>query len=315
MRALAGVLVLLAVLTGCTSGPDPVTGLRVMVPNTVGGGYDVTARTAVRVLEETGLAEGVEVFQLPGASGAVGLARLAGEAGNGDLVMSMGLGLLAASRAGQVGTTVADVTPVARLLEESGAVLVAADSPYRSVADLVAAWTAAPATFAVGGGSAPAGPDSLLALRLATAIGVAPADVDYVGFDGGGDLVPALLSGQVQVAFSGSAEFADQLAAGEVRALATTGTERVPAVDAPTLRELGIDVVSGNWRGLLAPPGLSDAEVGRLTDLVRELHDTPQWRAALTANSWTDALLTGDDLAAFLVDQQQLVDDTLAQLG
>ena len=118
MRALAGLLAVLAVLTGCTSGPESVTGLRVMVPNTVGGGYDVTARTAVRVLEETGLAQGVEVFQLPGSGGTVGLARLTGEAGNGDLLMSMGLGLLAASRAGEVPVTVSDVTPVARLLED-----------------------------------------------------------------------------------------------------------------------------------------------------------------------------------------------------
>ncbi|KQS63996.1 tripartite tricarboxylate transporter substrate binding protein [Modestobacter sp. Leaf380] len=314
MRAVAGLLVVLAVLTGCSGGRDPVTDLRVMVPNTVGGGYDVTARTAVRVLEETGLAEGVEVFQLPGSGGTVGLARLSGEAGNGDLLMSMGLGLLAASRAGEVPTTVADVTPVARLLEESGAVLVAADSPYRSMDDLVAAWTADPASFVVGGGSAPAGPDSLLALRLAAALGIAPADVDYLGFDGGGDLVPALLSGQVQVALSGNAEFADQLAGGEVRALATTGAERVRAVDAPTLRELGIDVVFSNWRGLVAPPGLTEAEVRRLTDLVLALHDTPQWRAALTTNSWTDALLTGPEFAAFLTGQQQLVDDTLTQL-
>ena len=311
MRSRAGLVAVALLLAGCGGGPAPVEDLRVMVPNTVGGGYDVTGRTAARVLEETGLAPGVEVFQLPGAGGAVGLARLAGEAGNGDLLMSMGLGLLAASRASDVTTTVADVTPVARLIEEPAAVLVTADAPYDTVAELTDAWAADPAAFPVGGGSAPAGPDSLLALQLAAAVGIPQDGVDYVAFDGGGDLVPALLSGQVEVALSSTAEFADLLASGEVRALATTGAQRVPTVDAPTLTELGVDVVFTNWRGLVAPPGLSAEQVDRLTGLVVAMHDSPQWRAALATNSWTDALLTGPAAAAFFTEQQQVVDDAL----
>ncbi|MCW2581298.1 MAG: hypothetical protein JWQ53_88 [Klenkia sp.] len=313
MRSRAGLLVVVLLLTGCGGGPAPVTDLRVMVPNTVGGGYDVTGRTAARVLEETGLAPGVEVFQLPGAGGAVGLARLAGEAGNGELLMSMGLGLLASSRASEVPTTVADVTPVARLIEEPAAVLVAADAPWDTVAELTAAWAVDPAAFPVGGGSAPAGPDSLLALQLATAVDIDAARVDYVAFDGGGDLVPALLSGEVEAALSSTAEFADQLASGEVRALATTGVDRVPTVDAPTLTELGVDVVFTNWRGFVAPPGLSAEQLDRLTELVVAMHDSPQWRAALVTNSWTDALLTGPAAADFFTEQQQVVDDALGR--
>ena len=107
----------------------------------------------------------------------------------------------------------------------------------------------------------------------------------------------------------------EQVRAGAVRVLAVTGDRPVPGVDAPTLREAGVDLEFANWRGLVAPPGLSDAEQAGLVDLVTRMHDTDAWREAEAANGWTDDFLTGAAFGAFLAQESSRVQDVLDRLG
>ena len=293
----------------------PLTDLRVMVPNSPGGGYDVTARTAAKVMEDEGIASGIEVFNLEGAGGTVGLARTVNEEGNGDLAMLMGLGVVGASYTNDTDATLNETTPLARLVEEPGAIMVPKDSPYRSIDDLVAAWKKDPSSITVGGGSSPGGPDHLLPMQLAQAVGVDPTKVNYVSYDGGGDLLPAILGNKLDFATSGAGEFLDQIESGELRVLATSGEERLEEVDAPTLTESGIDLVFTNWRGLVAPPGLSDGDRQRLVTALEEMHETKGWKKALEANGWTDAFATGEEYATFMKQQDERVRDVLADLG
>ncbi|MBI4941220.1 MAG: tripartite tricarboxylate transporter substrate binding protein [Actinobacteria bacterium] len=292
-----------------------LTGVRVMVPNTAGGGYDTTARTAVKVMEEAGVADGLEVFNLPGAGGTVGLARLVNEKGNGDLAMMMGLGVVGAAYTNKSTSTLADTTPLARLIEESGAIVVSKDSPYKTIDDLVTAWKADPGKVTVGGGSSAGGPDHLLPMQLAEAVGIDPKQVNYISSDGGGELLPALLGNKVAFGASGYTEFIDQIEAGQVRVLAVTGAQRVPAIDAPTLKEQGIDLEFTNWRGFVAPPGIDAAAKARLLGALDRMHASAQWKAAIEKNGWTDAYLTGDDFGAFLTEQNTRVSSTLTTLG
>ena len=293
----------------------PLTDLRVMVPNSAGGGYDVTARTAAKVMEDEGIASGIEVFNLEGAGGTVGLSRTVNEKGNGDLAMLMGLGVVGASYTNDTDATLAETTPLARLIEEPGAVMVAKDSPYRSIEDLVAAWKADPAGVTVGGGSSPGGPDHLLPMQLAKAVGIDARQVNYVSYDGGGDLLPALLGNKLDFATSGAGEFLDQIESGEIRVLATSGEERLESVDSPTLTESGIDLVFTNWRGLVAPPGITEADRARLIGALEEMHGSAGWAQALKQNGWTDAFITGEEFGAFLKEQDQRVVDVLSDLG
>lgn len=300
------------------SGADTGTripGLRIMVPNTPGGGYDITARTAARNAEDAGLSHGIEVFNLPGAGGTVGLARLAGERGNGRLAMSMGLGVVGAVHTNKAPTTLADTTPIARLTEEQDIVVVGKDSPYRTIDELITAWKAAPGKLPVGGGSSPGGPDHLAPMLMAQAAGIAPRSVNYVPFDGGGELLASVLGGKVAFGVSGVGEYLDQIRSGELRLLAVTGPKRVPGLDAPTLREAGLDTEFTNWRGIVAPPGLTDQERDRLVALVTELHASPQWQESLRTNGWADAFLTGDAFGDFLAAQDRNVDQVLKELG
>lgn len=158
--------------SGGNGSSGPITDLRVMVPNSAGGGYDVTARTAAKVMEDEGVASGVEVFNLEGAGGTVGLARMINEKGNGKLAMLMGLGVVGASYTNETEASLSDTTPLARLIEEPGSVMVSKDSPYKTIDDLVAAWKKDPASITVGGGSSPGGPDHLLPMQLAGALGI-----------------------------------------------------------------------------------------------------------------------------------------------
>ncbi|MEV6249253.1 tripartite tricarboxylate transporter substrate binding protein [Streptomyces sp. NPDC051742] len=300
------------------SGTDTGTripGLRFMVPNTPGGGYDITARTAAKNAEEAGLTGDIEVFNLPGAGGTVGLTRLVGERGNGRLAMSMGLGVVGAVHTNQTPRTLADTTPIARLTEEQDIVVVGKDSPYKTIQDLLTAWKENPGKLPVGGGSSPGGPDHLAPMLMAQAAGIAPKDVNYVPFDGGGELLASILGDKVAFGVSGVGEYLDQIKAGQLRLLAVTGPKRVPGLDAPTLREAGLDTEFTNWRGIVAPPGLSDAEREKLVTLVTELHDSPQWRESLKTHGWNDAFLPGEEFGTFLAEQDRRVGSVLKELG
>ncbi|MBI5161700.1 MAG: tripartite tricarboxylate transporter substrate binding protein [Micrococcales bacterium] len=316
--AVASVLALTAaVLTGCasSSGRGPVTDLQVLVPQGPGSGFDVTARAVAKTLDDLDLATAPEVTNLPGASGTVALARTVGESDNGRFLLVMGLGLVGAAYTNRSTAAITEPTPVARLVEESMAIVVPADSPYGDLAQFVAAWRAAPSALPVGGGSTVGGPDQLLPVQLAQAVGIPPKQVDYRSFAGGGELLPAVLDGRLAFAVSGYGEFQQQVEAGQLRVLAVTGTRRIPGLDAPTLRESGIDLVFTNWRGVVAPPRASAADVKQLIAVLETMRGSPEWKKVLAGNGWTDSFLPGAEFGTFIRSQNRRVASVLTQLG
>ncbi|MDR6118833.1 putative tricarboxylic transport membrane protein [Aeromicrobium sp. SORGH_AS981] len=313
------VLALAATLGACgvtRGGDDPDNRrLRMMIPNSPGGGYDLTGRAAAQVMEEDDLTGRFEITNVIGASGTVAMQRLLNERGADDLVMLMGLGVVGATYTNDSAARVSKATPIARLVEEQEGLLVPADSPFKTVDDLVTAWKKDPRSVTVGGGSSPGGPDHLFPMQLAQTLGIDPKDVNYIAYDGGGPLTTALLGEKIQVGTSGLGEFQGQIDDGSLRVLAVSGDERLDGIDAPTLTESDIDLVFTNWRGLLAPPGIDDATREYLTGLVTEMHDTPEWREALKRNGWIDAFATGEEFGTFLTEQDERVDSTLKELG
>ncbi|HEX6231753.1 MAG TPA: tripartite tricarboxylate transporter substrate binding protein [Jiangellaceae bacterium] len=313
--ALAGLAVVL-LLSGCAGGGEDLSHLRIMVPNAPGSGYDATARTVAKAFEDSQTVRGVEVFNLPGSGGTVGLQRLIYEEGNGQLLMLMGQGMVGAQYEYSSAATLQDTTPIARLIEEPEIVVVSKGSPYRSLAELVADWRAAPGDISVGGGSTQGGPDHLAPMLIADAIGIRPRDVTYVQHDGGGVLLAAILDERVSFGISGVGEYADQIRSGQLRALAVTSETRVPGFsDVPTLREAGVDVVYANWRGIVAPPGLGPDEVHKVQEAITKLHDSAEWRDALARNGWTDAYLVGEEFGAYIQAENATLGSILADLG
>ncbi len=314
------VVVLLTALSACagvTAGSDDPSNrrLRMMIPNSPGGGYDLTGRSAAKVMEDDELTGRFEITNIEGASGTLAMQRLLNEQGSDDLVMTMGLGVVGAVYTNKSDATVDRATAIARLVEEQEGILVPADSPFETVQDLVDAWTEDPDSVVVGGGSSPGGPDHLFPMQLADTLGIDPVDVTYVAYDGGGPLTTALLGSKIDVGMSGLGEFEGQIEDGSLRVLAVSGEERLPTVDAPTLTEEGVDLVFTNWRGVLAPPGIDEETKQYLIDLFTEMHGTPEWEEALERNGWSDNFATGDEFEEFLVEQDTRVADTLKELG
>lgn len=296
-------------------GSRQITGMKILVGTAPGGGFDQTARTAAKAMEDAKLARNVEVQNLPGAGNTIALQRLVNEKGNGKVMQQMGLGLVGGVYTNKSKATIDQTTPVARLTEEPEIVVVNKDSPYQSFDQLLSAWKADPGKLAVGGGSSPGGPDHLAPMLIAKTAGIDPKQVNFVSYDGGGELLASVLGGQVAFGVTGVGETKDQIDAGEVRALAVTSAQPVEGLDVKTLKEQGVDLQFTNWRGWVAPGELSDGDKQALIDLATKMHDSQQWKDALSQNGWTDAFMVGDKYGAFLKAEDQRVADVLNELG
>ncbi|MCA1586138.1 MAG: tripartite tricarboxylate transporter TctB family protein [Acidobacteria bacterium] len=222
--------------------------------------------------------------------------------------------MLAAIVTHQSAVTLDDVTPIARLIGEYEVIVVPTDSPFGSLHDLVEAFKRRPESIAWGGGSA-GGTDQILAGLMADAVGVAPTRVNYVAFSGGGDMLAALLGKNLAVGVNGFQEMQPQIAAGALRALAISSATRVPGIDVPTLREQGVGVELINWRSVVAPPGISAAERGRLTSAMEAMVQSPEWHALLERYHWIDLFLAGPELERFIAAEDARVATILEKLG
>ncbi|MFI6387706.1 Bug family tripartite tricarboxylate transporter substrate binding protein [Nonomuraea sp. NPDC050547] len=307
-----------AALSACgNSGGTSASGsgtLKIMAPANAGGGWDQTSRTAEQAIKQADPSRKVEVYNVPGAGGTIGLAQLAGEKGNGNLLMTMGLVMVGAIEQNKSKVTLSDTTPIAKLTEEYEIIVVPAESKLKTVADLVAAWKADPKTVSIAGGSA-GGTDHILAGLMAKAAGVDPKQINYVANSGGGEALNLLLGNKATIGISGVGEFAEQVKAGKLRALAVSSPQRLPDLDAPTIKEGGLDVEIANWRGMVAPGGLSDADKKALTDLVTKMHASQAWKDAVAKNGWIDSFQTGDQFATYLNSEQTRVKSIIAEMG
>jgi putative tricarboxylic transport membrane protein len=300
---------------GGGGGGGTLTGLEILVGTAPGGGFDQTARTAAQVMEDAKLARNVQVSNVPGAGNTVALARLVNKKGDGKVMQQMGLSVVGNVYTNKSKATLNDVTPIARLTQEPEIVVVKKDSPYQTLQDLTAAWKADPGKVTVGGGGSPGSQDYLTPMLMAEQLGMDPKQVNYVPYDGGGELLTALLGGQVAFGVTGVGETLAQLKAGKLRALGVSSAERVSTVDAPTLKEGGVDLEFINWRGWIAPGGLDEDEKTALTDLAGKMHETQQWKDALAKNGWTDAYMPADEFATFIKEEDARIRAVLSQLG
>ena len=316
LGALLGVVVLTA--CGVTRGDDSKD-LSMLIPNSPGGGYDQTGRAAVTTMEDLDITGGsFDVTNVIGAGGSVAMTELMNEEGDEHVMMTVGLGIVGSLYSFANDRRLQDATPLAQLIEEYEGVLVPADSPFKTIADLVQKWKADPRSVVVGGGSSPGGPDHLFPMQLAGAIGIDPKDVRFITYDGGGPLTTALLGKKIQVGFSGLGEFEGQIKSGELRVLAVSGEKRLESAavkDVPTLKESDIDLVFVNWRGVLAPPGISAERRAELIEYLQKMHDSPEWQQVMQKNGWIDTFRTGAEFDTFLTQQDERVASTLKELG
>jgi putative tricarboxylic transport membrane protein len=306
----AGIILALA-LTGCSSlepsgggsGDAVIDELSIVVPAGPGGGWDQTGREMQADMQEEGLVGTATVTNVDGAGGTVGLANIA-NATDPNTLLVMGLVMVGAVETNESQARIEHTTPIARLTEEQEVIVVPAESPYQTIDDLVADIEENGKAVAITGGSA-GGTDHILAGMLLQAAGMPSENIarnlNYIAYSGGGESLAALLGNNVNAGISGVSEYAEQVAAGELRALAVSGGERVDALpDTPTLTEAGYDVNLTNWRGVVAPGNIDDAERETLTTAVTQLAESDAWQATLEEKDWDDAFLAGEEFDTYL---------------
>ena len=290
--------------------------LKMMIPANPGGGWDQTGRHLAAAMQSGKLVSGVQFDNKGGAAGTIGLAQFINSAkGDPNAVMIGGMVMVGGIILNKSAVNLSQVTPIARLTSEWEVIVVPANSPHKTMADLVNAFKKDPGKVSWGGGSA-GGTDHILIGLIAKEVGVQPAKINYVPFKGGGEAIAAILGGHVTAGVSGLGEFQEQIKSGKMRALAQSSPKKLENI--PSLKEQGINVELGNWRGVYAAPGITPAQRKDLTDLVLKTIKHKSWLDAMEKNQWTPAVLAGKEFEEF-VDREfaglRATCDSLAATG
>ncbi|MFE1167727.1 Bug family tripartite tricarboxylate transporter substrate binding protein [Nocardiopsis sp. NPDC058789] len=322
LRVAGGLCALLLVGTAlydvrqsAASGDGAQEKVLLIAPAGPGGGWDTLAREMQNGLREEDLRFNVEVRNAEGAGGTIGLAQTVGRDGQDNVLTMTGLGMVGAVETTGSLYTMEDATPIAQLASEYLAIVVPKDSPYETIDDLAEDWNEQSGTLPVAGGSM-GGVDQIFAAQVAQSMGISPGEINYLPYSGGGETLTSLLSGTSKVGFGTLGDFSDQIEDdGPLRALAVSSPERLDGVDIPTMIELGYDLEMSNWRGVIAPPGLSEDEADELEALVRELLATDSWADTLERNRWTDTYQGRAEFEEFLDEEVALTQETVKELG
>jgi putative tricarboxylic transport membrane protein len=287
--------------------------LKMMIPANPGGGWDQTGRNLAAAMQSAKLVQSVSFDNKGGAAGTPGLAQFINSSkGDPNAVMIGGLVMVGGIILNKSPVDLTMVTPIARLTSEYEVIVVPASSPHKTMGDLVKAFKANPGSVSWGGGSA-GGTDHILVGMIAKAVGGDVSKINYVPFKGGGDSVAAIVGGHVTAGVAGLGEFAEQIKAGRMRALAVSAPAAEEGIK--SLKEQGIDVVLGNWRGIFGAPGITTAQRDQLVKIVQAATETPAWKETLNKLGWTPWFLGGDQFKAFLEEDTRRVTAIMDSLG
>ncbi|TBW11873.1 tripartite tricarboxylate transporter substrate binding protein [Azotobacter chroococcum subsp. isscasi] len=286
-----------------------------MVPGPSGGGYDQTARLLGKALIEAKAARAVTFENKGGAGGTLGLAQFANSTrGNPNALLIVGAVMVGAVVQNRPPITLEHVTPIARLFHEYNVIAVRSASPHKTLDDLLTEFKANPSSVKWAGGSK-GSVDHIGIAELAGKLNIPIDKVNYIAFGGGGEAVAATLGGHVTAITGGYAELAKYIESGQFRVLAVGSPSRIAGVDAPTLKERGLDMTIDNWRGVYGAAGLTPAQRQEVTDAVLAATNTEAWKESLQANAWLPSVISGDDFAKFVEDEHSRLRDMLIKAG
>ncbi|TYP79472.1 putative tricarboxylic transport membrane protein [Paenibacillus methanolicus] len=326
---IAPVLVLAVSLAACGSAKNGESGgasypdkaLTIVAPSGAGGGWDMTARTIVKVLTETKATDKpITVENKPGGGGAVFMAEYATKDAKDNYKLFVNSPPILINHLKKEGNSpygYGDTTPLAQLTKDYGAIAVSADSKYNDLKTLLDDLKADPTAFTVAGGSAPGSMDHLVSILPAFKYGIDPKSVKYVSYDGGGEAITALLGGNADVLGTDASSLDQYVKAGKIKVLAVESPERLGGslAEVPTLKELGIDAEFLIWRGIFGPKEMSaDAKAfwdGALTTMT----ESEAWKSELTANNWQSDYKDSEAFKTFLAEQEGQLKEMLTALG
>jgi putative tricarboxylic transport membrane protein len=308
-----GLFAAAAVLTAAFCGSASAQNLKMMIPANPGGGWDQTGRNLAAAMQSAKLVSSVQFENKGGAAGAIGIAQFVSSSkGDPNAVMIGGMVMVGGLHLQKSPVTLSQVTPIARLTSEWEVIVVPAASPYKTIGDLMKAYKENPGKVSWGGGSA-GGTDHILVGLMVKAVGGDPSKINYVPYKGGGEAIAAIIGGHVTAGVSGIGEFAEQIKGGKMRALAVSAPGKTEGI--ASLKEQGIDVELGNWRGIFGAPGISPQQRDALVAMVKAATETPAWKGTLEKMGWAGYYMGGDEYKKFIDEDTKRIAAVIDSLG
>ena len=305
----------LAAASGLPLSALAAANIKMMIPANPGGGWDTTGRALGKAMQDAKVADSVNFENKGGAAGALGLAQFVnGSKGDANAVMVMGAVMLGGIITGKPPVSLSAATPLARLTSEYNVFVLPAASPFKTMKDVIDQLKKDPGSVKWGGGSR-GSTEHIAAAMIAREVGVDPAKINYVAFRGGGEATAAILGGNVTIGGSGYSEFSEYINSGKMRAVGVTSANRLKGVAVPTLKEQGINVEIGNWRGVYGAPGITPDQRKALIDVIVKATKSKAWTDAMEKNNWTPALLTGAEFEKFVDDDFASLRATMVKSG
>jgi len=315
-------LILLAVI--CMALPvntsfaaSEVEELHFLIPGGAGGGWDGTARGVGKALLDSGLLKQASFENMSGGGGGKALNHLISTADRqqGTLLVNS-TPIIIRSLTGVFPQSFRDLTPVSSVIADYAALVVAKDSKYQTLEQVLADFKKDPRSVKMAGGSVKGSMDHLVPAMIVKAAGGDPLKLVYIPYDAGGKAMAGLLSGDTQVLSTGFGEALGLAKQDQVRILAVTSDERLAqAPDVPTVKESGVDVTFANWRGFFGAPGLPEAKAQAYRDLLKKMYATPEWEDIRNKRGWQDLYKPGAEFTAFLEGQEKAIGDMMRELG
>jgi putative tricarboxylic transport membrane protein len=313
-RVLFGAGLLVVALLASLSQGQGNRKYRIMAPCTPGCSWEVMAQQMARVMKEEGFADSVEVYTVTGNGIPAAMQKFTEQRGNPNELMAFGVGAMGATVLAGSSVQVSNFTPIARMVAEYETIFVAAKSPYKTMTDLVNAWRANPQGINRGGTSR-GSTAHMVAGLLARAVGVDPSKIKFTPSNGNLQGARAMVAGDVDVISASYAAVEELVNTNQIRALGISAPKRVVGLGIPTLIEQGVNVQFQNWRGVVAPPGLTVSQRTNWQVLMNRLSRNPIWRSTMEANNWQPYFQTGTGFQNFLEEQQSSVSTLLQLLG
>jgi tripartite-type tricarboxylate transporter receptor subunit TctC len=316
MRALLAAAAAALALAAHAQSDFPNRPVTVIVPFPPGGVADITARPVAEAMGRS-FKQPVVVENKAGAGGGVGMQYVARAKPDGYTVL---LALSSVSIIPEADKVLGrdpmfqlnQLVPIARFTADPTVLAVRADSPFKSVADLIAAAKKEPGRIPYGS----SGNYGTMHVPMEMLTGAAGVSMLHVPFTGAGPAVVALLGGQVDALSTGPSTIMGHLKGGKVRVLATWGEGRHPALpDVPTLKELGYDAQFSQWTGLFVPAGTPEPAIAKLREAAHFAVDDATFKAALAKVETPIQYLDQPEFRTFWDKDARKLADVVKRIG
>jgi putative tricarboxylic transport membrane protein len=292
--------------------------VEIVVGTDPGSGFDRTARLLQKIWQTTHLIEQpVTVVNKAGGFGALGWAYMNQRGRSGNVVAIMSPLLLSNKIVGNMDLSYADITPLALLEDEEIAFAVYADSTIKTGKDFIARLQHDPASISVGVSGIGGQNHVALALVAQAAGGIDLSKLKVISFAGSGDVITSVIGGHVESTASPASTVAPQVEAGRMRAIGISSERRIGGVlaDVPTWREQGVDAAFSNWRGVIAPKGMSAEQIQFWDGVFAKTVATPEWKEEIERAQLTSHYLASGATGEFLAREHAKLEGIMNRLG